>query len=55
MSLEQNKDIMMEMLKVGENGNQILSILNQITSDIESTNEETSEPAFLTENQVATL
>lgn len=55
MSLEQNRDIMLGMLKVGENGNQILSILNQIVPDTSSANEETKEPTFLTDEQIATL
>lgn len=51
MILEENSDIMIGMLKVGENGNQILSILDQITADISTS----PEPAYLTEDQVDSL
>lgn len=54
MTLEQNRDIMLGMLKVGENGSQILSILDQITSNIEPA-VESSTHEYLTEEMVDSL
>lgn len=48
---EENKDIMIGMLGVGKDGNQILSILDQITSNITTS----TESAYLTEDEVDSL